>query len=444
MRRPPGRVLLAVALLVAAGCVSPTARPTPDDAETDEPSAGPAGVTVRGGDLPLDADRTFDRTTRLLDAGADPPTLYVSDPARASNVTRDPRDLRGVLGLGRPRPSAVIGPTVVGGATSPLGTVYVVPGAEADAGAIERTLAHEYVHVVQFDRGAVERLRDAAPDAYVGTTDARLARRSLLEGGAVYVADVYTERYLEGTRTESAQLRELYPQASAGTRYFWAPYFYGSRYVADQVDSPAGLLALYADAPLTTEQVLHDETPETEPARMLLVQPVVATPAWDHRETDTKGELFVRVVLTEHLDEERAATAAAGWGRDRAVRFAAADGTGEGYAWVLRWDTAADAAEFGAALRSYLDAEATPRNGTWTAGDRAFRLRTVSDRTLVLFAGDPGFVERATASGVTDDVTVRVGERTEGAAVATAEADRPSVALSAGVTTVVAGGSDDR
>ncbi|WP_049901450.1 hypothetical protein [Halococcus agarilyticus] len=112
------------------------------------------------------------------------------------------------------------------------------------------------------------------------------------------------------------------------------------------------------------------------------------------------GEAFVRSALENGVNESRAATAAAGWGADRRV-IARTDDGDAGHAWALRWDDAANASEFVVAFQEYRAAHAMET-------DTAIRLTHVTDETVVVLAGDPGFVDAATANGTSDRVTVTV------------------------------------
>lgn len=118
------------------------------------------------------------------------------------------------------------------------------------------------------------------------------------------------------------------------------------------------------------------------------------------------GELFVRVALSTALPEGRAAAGADGWGEDARLGFVNATGA-RGYGWVLRFDDAANATEFGDALAAYLDARNFARDGGIRSNDgRAFRAVRVDDRTVVVLAGAPGFVRGTTVRTDGDAVVV--------------------------------------
>jgi hypothetical protein len=132
------------------------------------------------------------------------------------------------------------------------------------------------------------------------------------------------------------------------------------------------------------------------------------------------GEAFLRVMLATELDDERATRAAAGWGNDTRIAFNNESGA-RSYAWVIRFDDAANASEFDAAVEDYLRGRTgkgsladnrTGREWTTTLDGRsvAYRLRRTDDRTAVLLLGTPAFVDP-------DTTTVREADR--GVVVAT-------------------------
>ena len=415
---------IAVCLLVLfAGCNAPfqslgtdtadsSVEPADPDAARDQlpPLPGtprPATVTVVDGDLPVSPDPVFGRVRHLLDASAAPPTVEVRDqPTRGEGRRPAAGGFESLLGIDAPRP-ATESDIRVGGATTPDERVYLAPG-EASAGRVERTLAHEFVHVVQFDRGVVSRLPDRLPSARASTTDGEYVVRSLVEGAATYVSTRYTRRYQPAVEPEHETLTRIYADASVGTRLFWGAYYHGARYVAASVDSTRDLQSVYADPPVTTEQLVHHTR---DPPTPLTVGVADTDSAWVGDSTDSRGELFVRLLLDSELPRDRAVTAATGWGNDRLVPF---DGAGDrSYAWVLRFDDAVNATDARRAVADYLDAYASDSASGWTRDDDAFALRQVDQRTFALLAGERGFVDETTVTTDDGEIVVEPPETTD-------------------------------
>jgi hypothetical protein len=115
----------------------------------------------------------------------------------------------------------------------------------------------------------------------------------------------------------------------------------------------------------------------------------------EHTNRRQFGELFVRSLFGTGLNESAAAELADGWGNDRQLEFEGTNSTG--FAWVLRWDDAANATEFENGVATYLEQTDTPG---------PVRVDRVAPETTVLFAGDESFVQNATASGGNSTVTV--------------------------------------
>jgi hypothetical protein len=263
--------------------------------------------------------------------------------------------------------------------------------------AVEATLAHEYVHVVQVetdfsltDEEQAELQETVSPGMFA----------DIREGAAEYVADVYAERYLDRIDLR-AERRAAYEEARPNAwKLSRAGYYFGYRHVAARVDSPRQLPTVYKAPPETQEQLIHGLSPDEEPPVAL---PVRAGGGWQHR--DTVGELRLRVALTEHLTESRAAEAAAGWGNDTLLRRS------DDYVWVVRMDDAANASELQAALDSHVDGLMATTDPIDRPTDIAYRVVRVDEKTLALAAGDPAFVETVRMSASDGSVNVSAEER---------------------------------
>ncbi len=375
------------------------ASPTPGDVTPGSADAGAPtySVTVENGTLPVNATRTYARVQSLLDSDTEP------WPVRVRNLSEWRRSVGrvGASPLNRALGFENVSvdwsePTGV----TRFGAVYIHPG-DGSTGATERILAHEFVHLVQYREALLPWAGELGQERL--TTDRLKTRRSLVEGGAVYVADVYAHRYLD-VQNNSAYVRDLYESGSATYRSALAQYRFGARYVAHRIDDPANLSQAYDDHARTTEQVIHNYSRSEEPPANLSVTTDAPSEGWESLGSNTLGEMTARTALGTELDDDRATAAATGWGADHlAVLQHATNDSRFGWAWVMRWDTATEAAELEAALDDYA-----------TARDRAspadFRVASVDDRTVALVFGDPRFVERASIAEADGNVTVAVGE----------------------------------
>jgi hypothetical protein len=409
MRRTRLLATLAVALAVVfAGCsgaetdaattVETTTPETP--AETADATARAttaaddrAEVTVRGGDLPVDETDAFHRVQELMGTDVRPQPVEVRNLTELEGYQPGQFPLYRYLGIG----NLSVDPDEPGGVTTTGGTAYVHPGNGTDA-EVERVLVHEYVHMIQYRANMLPWLNAVEQPRL--THDLLQTRVALVEGGAVYVTEAYADRYLDGV-DPVGYYADRYRNGTTSAKYFYARYHFGYEYVSDRVDSPADLATVYGERPNTTEQLLHGRSPGDEPPAPLAVTSN-ATDEWSVTENDTMGELFVRVALRSELDAGTARSAATGWDNDALYGFTTG-GEDPGFAWTLRFDSAADADEFASAASDFADR----RSG---ASDAAYRVERVDDETAVLLFGNPRFVENATVSGSNANVTVSAGD----------------------------------
>lgn len=442
----PRIVTVCLVCLLLAGCTAPTAQSpattadpsanasapsasTPNASETTE-SAVEDGydIPVTGGSLPVEHERVFARTERLLGANVSPPTVIVvqsqAEISEGTNAGETPngassRSFVAVMGIGQDESGEADGEgegdegdesedgVSVAAYAPSANAVYVNermtrPGREQS---LERTMAHEFVHTVQFRQDAFGRTQRALDLRERYSRDRYLTYASVIEGAAVFVASAYDRRYLEGDWA-SITTTEGYRSADSGVKYAIARYYFGSRYLEHRFGSPRNLSAVYDDPPETTEQLLHNDTDGSEEPKALSVSAALGENRTTGR-TDVNGELFTRIALGTELNRSRAVAGADGWGADRLVPVVGERGEGNrSYVWATRWDSPAEADEFEAALGAYLESRANRSGEVWRDDGLAFRVERASDETVVLLAGDEPFVGSASVAGTNASVSV--------------------------------------
>ncbi len=420
--------LLAAALLLA-GCQAPGATSAAGpgaDAGTTVEVRNATGATV-GTTIPLSGNASVDPGAVLDDLqamlGTDAPApgaVRVVDDIGANLTRQRPRIWR-LLDVVDRAPNRSLAGTE-NGATSVLGTVTVYPGANRTERSTRWVVAHELVHYVHLYGDRWAQTRNASG---LSTTDGRFVYRATVEGPAVWSTDRYLERHaahLPPTEPFYDELIGTFPPGSRA-RYTLGAYAAGNDYVEARVDDPRNLSVVFEEPARTAEQVLHGLEPGVEPPAALSVR-AADSPAWVVGGRDRMGEMFLRVALQDGIGVDRAARAAAGWGNDSLAAYYP-DGGGEpAYAWVLRFDDAANASAFDAAARDYLDAKAESATegggvagsgasgaagnagssaGSASAGDpagaeirrlpeAAAAVRTVDERTRALLLGPERFV----------------------------------------------------
>lgn len=408
MNRQVLAALVVVSATVLAGCGalggagSPT--PAPGTASTKAATSTPTStVTVEDtadnrvtvyGDLPVNATLVWERVESLLGGEYDLPTVSVRD--SALELQTAPFAARLGLGVGIETFSEG---RVRASYSSQTDRVRISPQNQS-VDQVTRLLAHEYVHAIQYR--SVGGNRTIFLDR-VTERESSGVQRALIEGSAVYVEDAYTHRYLGFSATERRCAE--YRNGTPYERYAAQPYCFGGRYFAETLDSPAELLSPDTTLPNTTEQVLHPES--NEPPANLTVVDDTPTDWYTPASMDRKGELFVRTVLGVELPEQRAIDAAAGWGNDRLLTVT---GDTEGYVWVLRWDTDADAREFESAFVDYLDARGDRTADGWRVDDDRYRLSSLDNRTVAVVTGNESFVDAVSVTERNGTVTVSASD----------------------------------
>lgn len=358
---------------------------------TATPSDRSGTVSVKNGELPLNATLVFRRVERLLGVDADTPEEVRLRTPATIRFTPSEQPFERRMGLEAPGDESFRGD--VGGRAfddAVVLTLWNTTVEEAPRGELELVLVHEFVHVVQLQR-------EARRDREFGAGLPRQVQRSLVEGGAVYVTDVYAREYgvtYGDGRTpidhRAKDYRERPPTSVAGT----GPYYFGGRYFDRRLDDPADLWAAYEDPPETMAEVIHG--PGIDPTAPLSVD--VDAPDREYERRGTLGEGVLRAMFRSELDGDVAATAAAGWSNDTLVRF---EGDRLDFAWVLRWTDADEADAFENAMAELADRRSEDVYG-------GFETVRVAPETVVVLTGTDPFLGNATASGTNGTVTVTV------------------------------------
>jgi hypothetical protein len=259
-------------------------------------------------------------------------------------------------------------------------TAYVQAGAGERAAALR-----EIVHGLQdqhFDLGRVGRL--------AGGDDAKIAATAAVDG----YASLYT-RVTSGRRRTSQDDPRL-------TRFLQLKRgfvdSFGLRFEADLHDIGGTTVAIESlrRFPATSEQVVHlDKYLQHEPATKVVLPARAAGRRLAGE--GTFGELDVRALLAVFGSPQLDRTAS-GWGGGRTARYTG--GGSEAVALVLDWDTALDAAQWGAAVALYVDAAfGAPTTTTcavttcWETGSRAIAFDRSGRRSALVLGADRGSAE---------------------------------------------------
>ena len=394
--------VLAV-VVVVSGCSA-----LPGGGGTDTHRETGFAVPV-GGDLDFDATTVYRQVLQLQGknlTGQMQRTVQVEHEPNRTGIEYRPSRFERVWDIGRSAPNA----TVAAHSTWRLG------GGDLNTAVVEETVAQK--------RWVAHELAETSLATYpsVGreipkTSEGDMLETAVREGTAAYIATVYVETYLD-RQTDRQTWAAVRANLTTAGALAIAPIYFGERYVEEQVDSPEATRRVLDSPPWTTEQLIHGLSPDGEEPMALSVD-LASDTGWQRNDSwgrylpeerpERMGELFVRVLLEEHVDADRAATAATGWGDDRLVRLERRDTVG--YAWVLRWDSRRDAEEFESAMIAYLSRAGSDVDVGWQMNGSTFDVRRASSDTVVVFVGPRGFVSGANARADGGDVSIAVGKR---------------------------------
>jgi hypothetical protein len=217
-------------------------------------------------------------------------------------------------------------------------------------------LAHEITHGLQDQHFDLRKFTAGLK----GNADRQLARAALVEGDGTGVMLEFALGVDLGSLPPGVMgmLKPLMQSFSSPTfqrtprflrEVLIFPYTAGLEFIATLRRRLAWskINAFYLRPPESTEQVLHPEK-FLAGERPLLITPRPLPALKGSREVwqDTLGEAQLRLYLEQHVDKERAATAAAGWGGDRAVAYQIPGRAGVTVVQYSAWDGEQDAIEF--------------------------------------------------------------------------------------------------
>ncbi len=272
----------------------------------------------------------------------------------------------------------------------------------------ETTLAHELVHALQDQHYQLGPKLAFEPDG----NDRQAAIQGLAEGDATSAMLDYL--LAPGRRTVDVPEDRLRAQIVATTasapELAQFPYVLRASLVAPYIDGVLFIQrlrlrggwkavdAVWNELPSTTEQILHlDKLDAREPAEIVPVPSHRALPGnWEPIHTDVYGEQGLRISFEDWMAPDTAASAARGWGGDRAVVLHHGDATGalqSAAAWHLRFDPGPTAASVDAEAVEAFNAIVSgwgvrPRGGACRAEPSGRYVAVVRDgRDVALVAG---------------------------------------------------------
>lgn len=355
---------------------------------TPSPTTGKIDIHVEGDALPVDPNLVWKRVQSLQGTSVEPPERIVVTGPNSYTETYS-RFYRTMTGCGIQEFE-----WSEGGRVQSPDVVELYMSEETTDASIEAILAHEYAHVIQFRTNAASE----SPFSIRG---------ALLQGGAIYIAEFYTRRYLNDTDVSATTGVRKFQRAAPCERLAFAQNFYGYRYFTHRIDSPRDLDEVYSNPPNTTEELIHNRSPGADPIPLVNQSVQVSSGSeWLLVGNATQGELTVRSVLWSHLNDSAVDLAASGWGNDRLLTFW--NGSEYRHVWILRWDDDKNATEFQEALNRFLDERATLTQQGWVSDSAAFQTNRVGPDMVVVIAGGDEFVRATNVTGDNGAVSVTI------------------------------------
>lgn len=239
-------------------------------------------------------------------------------------------------------------------------------------------VAHEFTHVVEDQHFGLNALILQALLRGGQTSDVVLAVRSLPEGDANFTSHLWANQYQgpqawDALHAEQDQALDDAKIPPLWRAQFLFPYREGERFVEGfyQDGGWAVVNTLYSRPPVSSEQVLHLDKYVADEAPIRVEAPQesgVATRGWHALRVDTLGEVGLRAVLQPFLDDERAASAAAGWGGDSYLLVGLDEQHPRGLVVDSVWDSSDEAEEFYQAMADSLDVRFAGQSSRRQAG----------------------------------------------------------------------------
>lgn len=280
--------------------------------------------------------------------------------------------------------------------------MFVVQG--AGFGGPERiTHAHEYAHALQDQRWGLSEGLGFNDEACEEDSERCAAVQALVEGDASLLEERWLVTY--ATEQDFQELLDFYdnfesPVFDSAPAFlqddFIFPYDSGYSFVEHFfLDGGwAAVDAVYADPPVSTEQILHPERyPDDRPVS--IDAPDLASAlgdGWRQLDQDVLGEWFTHLTLVQLISAEESRAAAAGWGGDYYVALYQDDLEEGALVLLSSWDSVSDAHEFYEAFRTYggvrfgEPAESSTTRTTWEGGLEWASLEISGDQTLWVLA----------------------------------------------------------
>lgn len=206
--------------------------------------------------------------------------------------------------------------------------------------------AHEFTHALQDQHFDLQTLFEAVGD----NADQASAVQALIEGDATYMMQAFTFYVVQNNLVNPAEAlsADIDTDMPEGTPDIFIAevnfaYLEGMTFIST-IQSRGGWDAVndaFANLPQSTEQILHPQKYLAGEAPIIVeladMLPILGE-GWEHIQTRTVGEFYLREYLDIHLRAPIARDAVAGWGGDSMAIYYQPDANSVAWTMGIVWD----------------------------------------------------------------------------------------------------------
>ncbi|MEM2986723.1 MAG: hypothetical protein QXV60_01320, partial [Nitrososphaerota archaeon] len=241
-------------------------------------------------------------------------------------------------------------------------------------------LSHEITHIIQGKYFKAPSLK---------THDEIQAWSALIEGDAGLTSKKFIERIKENKIGLSLLFFKSYNSKNALDEILFFPYKYGENFVLFLYNLGGWnkVNQAYENIPKSTEQILHPEKYliYEEPIKVDGIKLNISE--WSIAKTETYGEYFLRIMLSNWIGEDLSEKAAEGWGGDN-FTFYIRENNVSNYVffWKIVWDREEDALEFYNCFREMMNKTNSIEiiKDVWKNKNRFLSLKFLKNEVLLI------------------------------------------------------------
>lgn len=200
-------------------------------------------------------------------------------------------------------------------------------------------LSHEITHILQGKYFKTPSLK---------THDEVQAWSALIEGDAGLTSKKFIEKIKENKIGFSLLFFKSYNSKNSLDEILFFPYKYGENFILFLYNLGGWnkVNQAYENIPKSTEQIMHPEKYLINENPIKVEGIKLNISEWTIAKIDTYGEYFLKVMLSNWIDDNLSEKVAEGWGGDNFTFYIKENVSNYIFFWKIAWDTENDALEF--------------------------------------------------------------------------------------------------